>query len=76
MKPTSDLIDELYREDIRDGQRMPPEQKLLEGARLFDYASRIVKDGLRNRHPGASEAEIHRLFLERLELADRLEGRE
>lgn len=42
---------------------MAPEDRLLEGLRLFDRACRLMRAGIRHRHPGATEGEV----LERLE---------
>ncbi len=35
VKPSQDLIDQLYREEILLARRIPPEEKLLDGLRLF-----------------------------------------
>lgn len=45
---------------------MTPEQRLRKAFELTDYARQLMREGLRNRHPGASEAELHRLYLKRL----------
>lgn len=37
---------------------MAPGDKLLEGARLFDRACRVMADGIRHRHPDLTEAEV------------------
>ena len=39
---TQRLIDELYREEVREARNMPPEQKLLLGEELFHYAFSIT----------------------------------
>ena len=33
---------------------------------LTEYARQLLKDGLRHRHPGLSERQLHQLFLERV----------
>lgn len=76
MKPTEQLKDELYRERVLRAKRMPPEEKLLAGGRLFDHACRITTEGIRNQHPHASEERVGEILAERLALRRRLEGRE
>ena len=73
--PTRRLIDELYREELREARAMPPEQKLLLGEELFAYACSITMEGIRNQFPGADEAERRRILEKRLELQQRLEER-
>ena len=41
------LIDELYREELRDARAMPPEEKILAGQQLFESACRITLSGIR-----------------------------
>lgn len=71
--PTPELIDELYREEVLAARRMSPEEKLLAGPRLFDYACRITADGIRAANPDADERRVCELLRARLELARRLE---
>lgn len=73
MQPTRELIDELYREEVRDARAMSPEEKMLAGPRLFEFACRIMADGIRDQNPGISEEEVDRLVDERLSLGRRLE---
>ena len=69
------LIDELYREELREARAMPPEQKLLLGEELFVHACSITLAGIRNQFPEADEAERRRILEQRLELQQRLEAR-
>jgi hypothetical protein len=75
MKPTRELIDELYRERVLRARQTPPEEKLLAGPRLFEFACRIMADGIRHQYPEADEDRVQQILAERLALADRLEGR-
>jgi len=75
MNPTPELIAQLHREDLEQARRMTPEQKLIAGAELFDYACEISKAGIRHQHPEADESMVLKLLRERLELAERLEKR-
>lgn len=72
---TQRLIDELYREELREARVMPLEQKLLLGEELFAYACSITMAGIRNQFPEADEAERRRILEQRLELQRKLEGR-
>jgi hypothetical protein len=45
---------------------MTPEQRLLKSFELTALSRQLLKDGLRNRHPHASESELHQLYLARL----------
>ncbi|MCC6165422.1 MAG: hypothetical protein IT182_18915 [Acidobacteria bacterium] len=70
------LADALYAEEIARARAMSPEDKLLEGPRLFDRACRLMAVGIRHEHPQLDEAAVQALVRERLAIADRLEGRE
>lgn len=71
---TQRLIDELYRQELRDARAMRPEDKLLAGEELFLYACSITMAGIRNQFPEADEAECRRQLERRLELQRRLEA--
>lgn len=72
---TQRLIDELYREELREARAMPPEQKLLLGEELFAYACSITMAGIRNQFPEADEVEQRRILDRRLEYQRKLEAR-
>lgn len=74
MEPTQELIDALYREEILLARRMSPEEKFLAGPRLFDRVCRIMRDGIRDQHPGADEARVEEILQARLRLTRRLES--
>src|SRR5437868_128163 len=42
MEPSKELVDDIYRERVLRARRTPPEEKLLDGARLFDLSCRIM----------------------------------
>lgn len=52
---------------IRTLRRMSPEARLLKAFELSEFSRQLFLQGLRRRHPAMSEAEIHRLYLERLD---------
>jgi hypothetical protein len=70
---TQRLIDELYREELREARAMPPVDKILAGQQLFESACRITLAGIRNQNPGASEEQCLEILRQRLELQRRLE---
>ena len=69
------LAAELYHERVVEARAMPPEEKLLAGEELFEYACAITLAGIRNQFPDASEEECLRILEERLELRERMEKR-
>jgi len=69
------LAEELYRERVAEAREMPPEEKLLVGEELFEYACSITLAGIRNENPGLSEADYLRILEERLDLRERMEKR-
>ena len=75
MEPNRQLIDELFRQRVRQARAMNPEDKLLAGARLFDRTCRIMADGIRDEFPEANERRVQEILRERLALARRLEQR-
>ena len=70
------LAEELYRERVVEARQMAPEEKLLAGEELFDYACSITLAGIRNQFPGVSDAECLGMLEERLKLRERMEKRE
>jgi hypothetical protein len=67
------LADELYRERVLRARRTPPEERVLEGPRLFDYACAVTLAGLRSEFPDANELELRQALRRRLEIARKLE---
>ena len=74
--PYAALAEELYRERVLRARRTPPEQKLLAGEELFEYACAITMAGIRNQFPEASEEECREILQQRLALRERMEERE
>jgi hypothetical protein len=68
------LADALYRERVLRARRTPPEQRMLDGARLFDLGCTVTLAGIRTQHPDWTEHEIARELRRRLALARRLEA--
>lgn len=70
---TQRLIDELYREELREARAMSPEEKLRAGQQLFEGACRVTLAGIRHQNPGASEEQCLEILRQRLVLQRRLE---
>jgi len=73
MEPTQELADDIYRERVLRARATPPEQKLLDSFRLFEFGCRIMLDGVRNENPGADESQIQEIFARRFEIIRKLE---
>jgi hypothetical protein len=76
MKPTTELIDAIYRDRILHARAMPIEEKCIAGPRLFRRVCRIMTDGIRNQFPNATEEEVQTILRQRLALTRRLENGE
>jgi hypothetical protein len=74
MGPSRELIDDLFRERVMRARRTPPEERLLDGPRLFDYACGITASGIRDENPDADERQVQEILARRVELLRRLEG--
>ena len=74
MEPTGTLGDQLYRDEVLAARAMTPEERLLAGPQLFDFACRIALDGIRNQFPDVDEQRIRQILAERVELGRRLEN--
>jgi hypothetical protein len=73
MESTAALADALYREEIARARAMSPDDKLLEGPRLFERACRVMRTGIRHQHPDLDEAGVTALLQARLDRVSALE---
>ena len=62
----------LYLEEVARARIMRPEEKLLEGPRLFDRACRVMADCIRHRHPELDEQAVLTRIKGQLALLDHL----
>ena len=69
------LTDLLYREEIVRARAMSPEEKLLEGPRLFQRAYRLMVEGIRHQYPELDDIGVEALLRSRLERIRVLEDR-
>lgn len=75
MEPTRELIERLSAEEIARARTMTPEEKLLEGPRLFERACRVMADGIRHRHPRLDDEAVRVKVIAYLDRIDAIEGR-
>ena len=75
MKPTRELVSEIYAEKIRRAREATVEERLAAGPMLFEMGCEASRAGIRSQNPGASPARVEELLLERLNHAERLEER-
>lgn len=73
MPSIASLAEVLYREEVARARAMSPEDKLLEGPRLFERACRLMRDGIRHQHPDLDDAGVQALLRERLDVVSALE---
>ena len=73
MESIAALADVLYREEVARARAMSPEDKLLEGPRLFERACRVMRDGIRHQHPDLDDAGVMALLRARLDRVRALE---
>ena len=76
MEPTTELLDALRREEIRDARRLTVAQKLALGGDLFDMACEVTMCGIRNETPGITDDDALNELRRRLALGRRLESRQ
>jgi hypothetical protein len=73
MESIAVVADVLYREEIVRARTMSPEDKLLEGPRLFERACRVMCDGIRHQHPDLDDAGVQARLRTRLDRVSSLE---
>jgi hypothetical protein len=61
------LADRLYAEEIARARAMQPDDKLLEGPRLFERACGLMMDGIRHQHPELDDEGVRALLSARLD---------
>ncbi len=60
------LADAIYRERVLRARKTPPEERLLDGIRLYDQAVERMRLGVQINNPGASPDEVERLLISRI----------
>lgn len=64
--PYAELAEELFRERVERARRMPAEEKILAGQRLFEAACKITLAGIQNQFPGHNEEYYRNILRKRL----------
>lgn len=67
------LQDDLFRAKVRRARRMSPDERMMEGLRLFDRGMSLMRDGIRAQHPDFDESQVENEVSRRLAVAKRLE---
>jgi hypothetical protein len=73
MESLDSLAVALYVEEVRRARRTPPEEKFLEGPRLFERACRVMMDGIRHDHPEFDEEQMERELPARIAIVGSLD---
>lgn len=60
------LADAIYRERVLRARRTPPEERLLDGVRLYDQAVGRMRIGVQLQHPAAGAEEVEKLLVNRI----------
>jgi hypothetical protein len=60
-----------FRDLVLAARRMPPEERMLAGARYFDAACDEIKTSIRTHFPQASDAAVTALLAEVIRAAER-----
>ena len=61
------LADAIYRERVLRARQTPPEERLLDGVRLFDQAIDRMRLGVQLQYPVAGPEEIERRLVQRIQ---------
>jgi hypothetical protein len=64
------LADALYRESVLRARRTPPEEKILEGIRMFDRECEMMRLEILKLNPTYSEADVSQEIRRRLKEAE------
>jgi hypothetical protein len=75
MEPNQALFDELFLSKVRQAQTIPPEERLLHSLRHSDASVAIMRAGVRDQFPSASDEEVEQRLIERTRLVKRMHER-
>jgi len=67
------LADAIYRERVLRARRTPPEERIVQGPLMFDYACKVLMAGLHSENRNATENELRHLLRQRLALVRELD---
>jgi len=67
------LADDIFRDRVLRARQMPPDERIMDGPRLFDQACEIALSAIRGQHPEFTEDECQRELTRRIEIVRRLD---
>ena len=67
------LMDAIFIDKVRRARQTPMDQKMLDGARLFDLNRQIMLSGIRAQFPDFDEERVEKEFDRRLAIARRID---
>ena len=65
--------DAIYRERVLRARNTPPDQKMIDGIRLFERACGLMRDGIRHQFPNADPRKVEEILRNRLDIVRRLQ---
>jgi hypothetical protein len=65
--------DAIYRERVLRARNTPPDQKMIDGIRLFERACDLMRDGIRYQFPNADPRQVEEILRQRLDIVQRLQ---
>lgn len=71
MEPTLNLGDERFCEAVRRARQMSPEERILEGVRMFDEACAHIRRSIRSHFSAATDEDVEALARMVIRFADR-----
>ena len=69
---TKRWLDEVYRQRVLEARATPPEEGAFAGFRIFDQECQLAREGIRSRHPDASDEQVQQILADWLELTNDL----
>lgn len=73
MELKGESVDDIWRARLHRAARMTPEERMLDGPRLFDYACKMTYAGIRAQNPGISDERMVEVLRQRLALSKQWE---
>ena len=67
MQPTTELIDDIYRDRVLRARQVDPVEKMLDGPRLFDQACKMMRAGIQNQFPDADADRVRQILAQRVD---------
>lgn len=71
VEPSHELVDAVYRDKVLQARRMSPEERILEGVRMFDEACADIRRSIRSHFSAATDEDVEALARMVIRFADR-----